>query len=112
MRGACYNNRNGGLNMIEIINVEKKGYGYEIDKPIKAMSAVGSYAYLNELKSIFGIMVKWERKGSFSTENSNKLIDKYFVYVLKTDEAKLLRYTLYIDMYHRWNDETKPEDFE
>ena len=101
------------MKLFEIIDVEKTGYGYEMDNPIKAMSVGGSYAYLNALKPKVGIVFRWDRDGCYSCENSKKLIDKYFIYVLKSKERplKFFRYTLYIDMYNIRTDEEKPEDF-
>ena len=99
--------------MLEIRKVECDGYGYEISNPIKAMSALGSYAYLNSLKAKEGVIVKWERQGAYIREDDNKLIDKYSVFVLVVGENPELQvHELFIDMYHRINDEISPKNFE
>jgi hypothetical protein len=99
--------------MIEVVKMEKKGYGYSIDEPVKAFSTFGSYDYLNSLKPKNGIMVRWVRDHSEYSEKLGHMIDEYFVFVLSMEEPiQMKRYSIFIDMYHRMTDKEKPEDFE
>lgn len=99
--------------MLEVVKIERKGYGYELDNPVKAMSTFGSYDYLNSLKAKDGFVVRWTRVGSLFSEKLNRIIDQYHIFVLRTKEPiEINRYSIFIDMYHPITDTKKPEDFE
>ncbi len=95
--------------MFESKIIEKTGYGYSIENPIKAFNVLGSYGYIKCLKPNDGVMFKYERAGCVEGLNG-KLLDQYFIWVLD-NEGKLKRYTIYIDMYHLKTDTVAPEDF-
>lgn len=100
--------------MLEVIKMERKGYGYEIDNPVKAMGAVDSYGYMNSLSAKEGMIVRWVRAHSIYSDKFERMIDEYYVFVLKIDEEtiEMRRFSIFIDMYHRYTDKQKPEDFE
>lgn len=99
--------------MLEAVKIQKGGYGYDKNNPIKTLGAFGSYDYLNSLKSSKGIIVRWKRINSLHSDIFGQMLDLYYVFVLNLDEEpKLFQYQLYFNMYHFDNDLTYPEDFE
>ena len=102
--------------MINAENVEKTGFGFSPDNPIKTMFIPLAYAYLNNLKHKMGHLVKYERMGSHKFADNPHLLDKYKLYVVikdeKTEEVTFKVYMLWIDSYSSENSKEAPEDFE
>lgn len=99
--------------MFEIEKIDKKGYGYEIDNPIKVFQIPGVHRYLTTLKPQKGILLNYKRVSAEYCPKTKHMVDIYFVYVLaKGENSKMLKYTLCLDMCYPSNDIEKPEDFE
>ena len=98
---------------METIKMERKGYGYEPDNPVKAMNVFESYDYMHSLKAKEGVVVKWIRAGSLYSKITGHMIDEYYIFVLSTKSpVRIQRFSIFIDMYQTTTDRKKPEDFE
>ena len=99
--------------MFEIEKINKKGYGYELDNPIRVNQIPGTHEYITSLKHKNGILVNYKRAFAEYCEETKHMVDIYYVYILSTGETpKLLKYTMFFDMYYFHNDKEIPEDFE
>ena len=101
--------------MLEATKVNKTGFGYSIDNPIKTMFIPLAYTYLNNLRPKEGFILKYERVGSFKLKNNPHFIDKYKIYVLikndETGDVDFRVYAVWIDSYSEKNSTQAPEDF-
>lgn len=102
--------------MLEVVKINKTGYGYEKGNPIKTFSSFGSYYYINSLHPKEGTLVRWNRDCSLHSPIEGHILDTYSIFVLYVDaiskQAQLRQYQLYIDMYYFYNDNICLEDFE
>ena len=81
-------------------------FGLEVTNPIPVNTIFGNTAYLARLRTIEGIKVRYERKGSTGAKNINNPIDIYEVF----DGDDFIA-TLYISPYHKKNSEMAPRGF-
>lgn len=96
---------------IEQVEVEGKGYGYSLKKPIKATSIDKSYDFLNRL-AVKGATVTYTRVGSCSGKR-NRIVDLYEITVTTNTPSgrKKQIYKLYIDPYSIINSKKAPKPF-
>ena len=84
-------------------------YGYSLTNPIPTKGIFGSEIYLDRLKSSKeGTKIKWERIGSFSSDNIEHPIDGYKLFNTSEDFIA----TIYISHYHQKNSNKAPDGFE
>lgn len=99
--------------MFEIVKIERKGYGYELENPIKVFGVMGINNYLNCLNAKDGIIVKFHRDHSCGMNQDGHIIDCYHIFVLHLEEPiEIRKFELFFDMYNYDNDDIYPEDFE
>ena len=77
--------------------VKNPGFGTNMENPIFAHSADGSYSYLNLLCTSAGVPLTWNRIGSISPRSSRDPLDKYEL-LLPDGEVYLI---VYVNMYSR-----------
>jgi hypothetical protein len=84
-------------------------FGYSITNPIPTKGINGSNVYLRKLKFLATDKeIKWERIGSYSSDNIENKIDKYKLFDLSGNYIN----TIYISPYHRKNSNKAPDGFE
>ena len=81
-------------------------FGYDLTNPIPVDTVFGNTAYLGRLRTLNGIKVRYERRGSTGTANIKNPIDIYEIF----DEEKKIA-TLYISPYNKKNSTVAPKGF-
>ena len=81
-------------------------FGYDVTNPIPVNTVFGNTAYLGRLRTLNGIKVRYERKGSTGAANIKNPIDIYDIF---EDEKKIA--TLYISPYNKKNSTIAPKGF-
>lgn len=81
-------------------------FGYDGTNPIPVNTIFGNTAYLGRLRTLNGIKVRYERRGSTGTANIKNPIDIYEIF----DEEKKIA-TLYISPYNKKNSTKAPKGF-
>lgn len=81
-------------------------FGYDVTNPIPVNTVFGNTAYLGRLRTLNGIKVRYERRGSTGAANIKNLIDIYDIY---EEEKKIA--TLYISPYNKKNSTVAPKGF-
>ena len=81
-------------------------FGYDITNPIPVNTIFGNTSYLGRLRTMDGIKVRYERRGSGHAKNINNPIDIYDIY---NGDDKIT--TLYISPYNKKNSKAAPRGF-
>lgn len=81
-------------------------FGYDVTNPIPVNTIFGNKAYLGRLRTLDGVKVRYERKGSTGANNIENPIDIYDIF--KGDEFIT---TLFISPYHKKNSDLAPKGF-
>ena len=81
-------------------------FGYDVTNPIPVNTVFGNTAYLGRLRTLNGIKVRYERRGSTGTANIKNPIDIYDIF---EEENKIA--TLYISPYNKKNSTIAPKGF-
>jgi hypothetical protein len=81
-------------------------FGYDITNPIPVNTIFGNTSYLGRLRTMDGIKVRYERRGSGHAKNIKNPIDIYDIY---NGEEKIA--TLYISPYNKKNSKAVPRGF-
>lgn len=96
----------------KIVDIDKIGYGYEVDTPVNVVYVTGEQEYLKSISPKNGYVIAYERIGSVSNKFGT-MIDKYqIITVTGTPNIQLQRYYSYMNMYSRIQYDTLIEDFE
>lgn len=96
----------------KIVDIDKNGYGYEIDIPVNVVYVTGEQEYLKSINLKNGYVIAYERIGSLSNK-FGIMIDKYqIIVVLRNPNIQLQRYYIYMNMYSRIQCNTLIEGFE
>lgn len=82
-------------------------YGFVPQKPIYASGVDGEKQYLGSLRTVAGVPVTWNRRGSMGADGIHGMIDIYDVYLPSGD----LYRTLYLNMYSPTNSKHPPAGF-
>jgi hypothetical protein len=81
-------------------------FGYDVTNPVPVNTVFGNTAYLGRLRTLNGIKVRYERRGSTGAANIKNQIDIYDIF-----EAEKKIATLYISPYNKKNSNIAPEGF-
>ena len=96
-----------GLDVDELPNSEGE-FGLEKTNPIPTNTAIGSAAYLKQLRTLDGKPIKFSRIGSFRVDLfPDQSIDGYSVESASGEKLP----TLWLNMYHKRNSNKAPKGF-
>jgi len=81
-------------------------FGLEATNPIPTSTNFGSISYLGKLRTLDGVKVEYERRGSFQAANIPSMIDGYKITANGKDVA-----TIFLCPYNKKNSEIAPRGF-
>lgn len=85
----------------DIVNIDKTGYGYELDTPVNVVYVTGETEYLKSITPKRGYVVKYNRLCSKSN-SFGTIIDEYqLVTITDIPKLQLQQYTIYMNMYSK-----------
>lgn len=98
---------------MKLVMENRTGYGYSMDNPVKANGPMMSYSYIKSLRPEEGVVVAWYRDYSDLCKKTNRIVDRYSIYVLPSENAtELKQYCIFVDMYNNHTDVSTPMDFD
>ena len=81
-------------------------FGLEATNPIPTSTNFGSISYLGKLRTLDGVKVEYERRGSYEAANIPSMIDGYKITANGKDVA-----TIFLCPYNKKNSEIAPRGF-
>jgi len=81
-------------------------FGLEVTNPIPTSTNFGSISYLGKLRTLDGVKVEYERRGSYQAANIPSMIDGYKITANGKDVA-----TIFLCPYNKKNSEVAPRGF-
>ena len=81
-------------------------FGLEVTNPIPTSTNYGSISYLGKLRTLDGVKVEYERRGSYQAANIPSMIDGYKITANGKDVA-----TIFLCPYNKKNSEIAPRGF-
>ena len=76
--------------MFELEKINKKGYGYELDNPIRVNQIPGTHEYITSLKHKNGILVNYKRAFAEYCEETKHMVDIYYIYHCNRRSSKII----------------------
>ena len=81
-------------------------FGLEVTNPIPTSTNYGSISYLGKLRTLDGLKVEYERRGSYQAANIPSMIDGYKITADGKDVA-----TIFLCPYNKKNSDLAPRGF-
>lgn len=81
-------------------------FGLEVTNPVPTSTVFGSIFYMGQLRTLDGVKVEYDRKGSTMAANITSMIDIYKITANGKEVA-----TIYVCPYNQKNSERAPKGF-